>query len=514
MTVNRHLLQSLARKSCPVKRPSINRTLCPFSSRISTDRPKPYQSIPGPEPFPLIGNTWRYLPLIGEYDIEKTPENGEANLRKFGPLVRENLFGSFSILHVFDPIDMESIFRNEGKYPNRRSHRALLKYRHDRPELYSSGGLFPENGEAWYRLRKLIQTILLNQSQINQFIPAIDSIADQMVSNICQLRESNRSIDDLMPHLYKWALETNGRVFVGQPLDCLNLKGSKESLDLIHAIHETHEAILTTELAAIDLWKYFPTSDYKRLVKSQDTMGNIISKYIDKEKNRSSKYSDDGSQSIASQLLENPEASDRDVFTLIMDLFLAGFDTTAFVVGFTLYHLSSHQLYQERVRSELIKLLPKKSDQITVDTLKEMKYLKACVKESLRVNPFSIGTGRVANKEMTLSGYNVPEGTMIIVQNQVACKQESNFPQADQFIPERWLQEKKKSSPFTILPFGYGARMCIGRRLSETEIYVLTAKILRNYRIEYDNDKPFRSKTRFINVPDGPLKLRFIDLPN
>nr|QFU80944.1 cyp302a1 [Eotetranychus kankitus] len=514
MTINHHLVRSLIRQSCPVKATTSKSILCPFSSQISTNRSKPYESIPGPKPLPLIGNTWRYLPLIGEYDLENTPENLQDYLDKYGSLVRESLFGSFSILHVFDPVDMGSVFRSEGKYPNRRTHRALLKYRHDRPEIYSSGGMFPENGAAWYHLRKLIQTIMLNQSRINQFIPTISSTSDQMVSNICQLRNSNGTIDDLMPQLYKWALETNGSVFVGQRFGCLDLNGSNEGEDLIHAIHETHEAVLKTELAATNLWQYFPTSDYKRLVNSQDIMGAIVSKYVDNLRKCSSKYSSDGSQSVGSQLLEQPEASARDVFTIIMDLFLASFDTTAFVVGFTLYHLACHQQCQDQIRNELNKLLPNKNDPINEETLRQMKYLKACVKESLRINPFSIGTGRVANKDLTIRDYNVPEGTMIIIQNQVACVQESNFPQPKQFIPERWLDEKKKSSPFTILPFGYGARMCIGRRLSELEIYLLVAKMIRNYRIEYDHYEPFRAKTRFINVPVGPLKLRFIDLPN
>ena len=80
----------------------------------------------------------------GGYDIERACENGLNNLSKYGPIVRETLYGSNNLVHIFDPDDMETLFRSEGKFPARRSHRALMKYRRDRPHLYSSGGLFPE----------------------------------------------------------------------------------------------------------------------------------------------------------------------------------------------------------------------------------------------------------------------------------------------------------------------------------------------------------------------------------
>lgn len=69
---------------------------------------------------------------------------------------------------------------------------------------------------------------------------------------------------------------------------------------------------------------------------------------------------------------------------------------------------------------------------------------------------------------------------MIITQNQVACRQAEHFVEPNLFLPERWLMKKGKSkpSPFLVLPFGYGARSCIGRRFSEMELYVLLAKVI------------------------------------
>ena len=96
---------------------------------------------------------------------------------------------------------------------------------------------------------------------------------------------------------------------------------------------------------------------------------------------------------------------------------------------------------------------------------------------------------------------------------------EDQFKQSDKFIPERWLKDSENSTcpmakdahPFSYLPFGFGTRMCIGRRIAELEIEVLISRLLREFRIEWHQpDLKYKSIT--INIPDGPLKFRLIDL--
>ncbi|KFM75802.1 Cytochrome P450 302a1, mitochondrial, partial [Stegodyphus mimosarum] len=62
---------------------------------------------------------------------------------QYGPVVREKVHKDRTLLHVFDPRDMQIVYSNEGPKPTRISHRALAKYRQERPHLYSGPGLFP-----------------------------------------------------------------------------------------------------------------------------------------------------------------------------------------------------------------------------------------------------------------------------------------------------------------------------------------------------------------------------------
>lgn len=96
---------------------------------------------------------------------------------------------------------------------------------------------------------------------------------------------------------------------------------------------------------------------------------------------------------------------------------------------------------------------------------------------------------------------------------------EDQFKESKKFIPERWLKDNndpqcphaKDAHPFSYLPFGFGPRSCIGKRFSELEIEVLTARLIREFKIEWPHpDLKFKSIT--LNMPDGPLKFKLTDI--
>lgn len=83
------------------------------------------------------------LKISGNYRFDQLHHNGLKKLKKYGPVVREEIVPGVNIVWLFKPDDIETMFRCEGKYPQRRSHLALQKYRLDRPNVYNTGGLLP-----------------------------------------------------------------------------------------------------------------------------------------------------------------------------------------------------------------------------------------------------------------------------------------------------------------------------------------------------------------------------------
>lgn len=94
----------------------------------------------------------------------------------------------------------------------------------------------------------------------------------------------------------------------------------------------------------------------------------------------------------------------------------------------------------------------------------------------------------------------------------VTCQLEQYFEQADKFLPERWLRNqstiKATNNTFALLPFGFGARMCAGRRFSELELYIATAKMILNYELHTISEQKLERTHAFIIVPEMPIKVR------
>ena len=127
----------------------------------------------------------------------------------------------------------------------------------------------------------------------------------------------------------------------------------------------------------------------------------------------------------------------------------------------------------------------------------------------------SIGLGRVTTQETIIRNYRIPPGIMVVTQNQVASRFPQYFDDPDDFRPERWMELRNSNKPaphaFLSLPFGYGPRRCPGYRISDMNTFVLMIKLLQNFRMEYYYED-IGVTTRLINIPDQPMRFRFIDI--
>ncbi|KAJ6215969.1 hypothetical protein RDWZM_010469 [Blomia tropicalis] len=485
------------------------------------------------KPLPFIWNLWRYAPLIGQYRIESIDANGRYNLKHYGPIVREEITSSHRILHLFDPVHMQSMFAQEGRYPHRRSHRALIRYRMERPEIYRSGGIFPDNGPEWARVRDLFKRPMLMPNNVRSFDQCLDSVAIDLI-HLIRIERNTKTMEvaDFQYQMYRWALESICSIMLDVRIGCLrsNLSSDSEPIRLIQAAHRTNEAVMRTEL--YNSWQT-DTSDYRLLVDGQNVMAHIIGRHLNKrideiEKQCPRTY-DGSTQTMLQQLIRSPLIDRKDLFGFILDCVLAGIDTTSITVSFVMYHLARNPQCQEELRKQIQRSIDnddhhhQRSSNIMLNAeqLASIPLLKAVIKETLRLNPISIGVGRLTTEPLIIGGYRIPEETMIITQNQVSCQLEQYFPCSKRFEPKRWLnssarQQRQRSSMvvdnderakrFLWLPFGHGTRMCIGRRIAELEMQIVITRLLANFRVEYHHEN-VGIRTNLINVPDRPIRL-------
>lgn len=86
---------------------------------------------------------------------------------------------------------------------------------------------------------------------------------------------------------------------------------------------------------------------------------------------------------------------------------------TSYSTIFALYHLACSPEAQEKLHKEAVTLIPDREDSLTAEALRSASYTKAAIKETFRLNPISVGIGRILKNDVVLGGYHVPKGASI-----------------------------------------------------------------------------------------------------
>jgi cytochrome P450 len=130
-----------------------------------------------------------------------------------------------------------------------------------------------------------------------------------------------------------------------------------------------------------------------------------------------------------------------------------------------------------------------KADDITFERLTELKYMNACIKEALRVYPpVPIGSPRVVSPGgQRILGKYIPAATRVSVHHWSTYHSESNFKDADLFVPERWLKTEARYAGDALeahQPFAFGPRNCLGQNMAMHEMRLILATLLFNFDFE------------------------------
>ncbi|KAI7905066.1 cytochrome P450 [Cokeromyces recurvatus] len=170
--------------------------------------------------------------------------------------------------------------------------------------------------------------------------------------------------------------------------------------------------------------------------------------------------------------------------------FLAGHDTTANALSFAVYFLAKHPDIQQKAREEAIRVLGNEPKDITpfLEQIKRLVYLNQVIKETLRIfGPVVQTIPRVAHEDIVFLDTFIPKGTPIVVDifNIQHC--EKFWKNAEEFNPDRFADPVAHSTTamdegfIHYLPFGYGARQCLGIKFSLNEQLVLLSMLLRKF---------------------------------
>ncbi|XP_028926089.1 1,25-dihydroxyvitamin D(3) 24-hydroxylase, mitochondrial [Ornithorhynchus anatinus] len=408
--------------------------------------------------------------------------------------------GSFESVHVGRPGPLQDLYRREGRAPLRLRIEPWKAYRHLRGE---GDGLLLLEGEDWQRVRSAFQKKLMKPKEVMKLDTKINEVLGDFIQRIDELCDENGRIKDLYAELNKWSFESICLVLYEKRFGLLQKNAGDEALDFIMSIKTVMSTFGRMMVTPVELHKLLNTKVWQAHTEAWDTIFKSVKSSIN---NRLERYSEKPSEDFLCDIYHHNSLSKKELYATVTELQIAAVETTANSLMWILYNLSRNPHVQETLLKEIQTVLPDKQTPNAKD-LQNLPYLKACLKESMRITPSVPFTTRTLDKETTLEEYTLPKGTVVVLNTQVLGTNEESFKDWSRFRPERWLLEKKKINPFTHLPFGMGKRMCIGRRLAELQIHLALCWIVRKYNIVATDSKPVEILHLGLLMPDRELPI-------
>ncbi|MCA9612418.1 MAG: cytochrome P450 [Sandaracinus sp.] len=246
-----------------------------------------------------------------------------------------------------------------------------------------------------------------------------------------------------------------------------------------------------------------PLSPWGRFLRLREAMFHEMDALV--ERRRREGFGDD----ILSMLLQathedGAPMSNAEIHDELLTLLVAGHETTATGLTWALHDLSIHPQVLRRVQEELDARLG--GGPIDPDKVRELPYLDAVCKETLRLHPVIPGIGRVLQKPTRVGGIDLPAGVAIGCSIYLVHSDPDTWPEPERYDPTRFLD--KKPTPYTYFPFGGGIRRCIGEAFALYEMRIVLATILQKLE-PVATVKHVREQRRNITLtPAGGLPIR------
>ncbi len=177
----------------------------------------------------------------------------------------------------------------------------------------------------------------------------------------------------------------------------------------------------------------------------------------------------------------------------LVTLLVAGHETTATELAWSFDLILRDRAVRTRLTTEI---------EVAAGDTDRMPYLDATIKEVLRLCPVIPAVGRMVKKPLSIGGFDIPEGTLVVPGVWLTHRLPDVYPEPLRFRPERFLDVK--ADPYSYLPFGGGIRRCIGLAFAQFEMKVVLSTILASVRLRpLDKDHARVTLRGFTHAPKG-----------
>lgn len=353
-------------------------------------------------------------------------------------------------------------------------------------------GLLTSEGDFHHKQRSLVQPAF-QQTRIESYSTIVEEYADRAMG-----LWKNGQILDIHLEMMKLTMSIVAKCLFDSDLE-------SESKSLVKDLTTTIEYFNRLSSPLAGLLKRLPTNR-----KYEKAVGRIDSMIYDLIKRRRESQSDEGD--LLSMLLRardegHNEMSDRQLRDEILILFAAGHETTANALTWTWYLLSQNPSVGDKLHAEVDQY--SRQELKNSKTLQKLEYTTKVFTESMRLYPPAWVLVRQALENCQVGNYSIPAGADIVISQYLSHRDPRFFPRPENFEPERWTTQMKKSLPkFAYYPFGGGPRSCVGEPFAWMEGVLLLALISKNWNMIHLLDHKVEMLPRITLRPKFGMKMR------
>jgi len=405
--------------------------------------------------------------------------------RNNGPVVHFNVLGRSYVL-LNNPDDIKILLSNTQHIKKGPEYDFLKPWLNE--------GLLLSSGQKWRNRRKLL-TNTFHFKTLNMYNRSINKHSRTLVGKLLDASASNKEIS-IAEYVTLCSLDIICETLMGTEMNAQEGK----SVEYVHSIKSACKSLIER------IFKFWLWSDliFKMNESGQSFFKSIkvLHEYTDNviknkrlslnsseiEKVQSDKKSKHKSfLDLLLELLEDKpdQMDDKDIREEVDTFLFEGHDTSSTSMIITLVLLGTDQDIQNRAREELYSIFGDSDRDVTMEDLNAMQYLEAVIKESLRLFPSVPSFTRELETPLLINNYTIPPKTTILIYPLILHRDKNIYPNAEEFIPERFLDENNKEKlNFGYIPFSAGARNCIGQKYAMNQMKIVISTILRNVKFE------------------------------
>ena len=452
------------------------------------------EDLPAPSAWPWLGN-------LHQIDAKRLHVQLEEWAQSLGPSFTFKLGPN----RIFVTSDVEIALSALRERPGRFRRLSTIE-----PVAVEMGinGLFSVEGEAWRPQRNLVVRALAPH-QLESFFPILQNICDRL------RRRWQRSVDaractDALRDLTCFTVDTTATLVFGKDVNTL-----ESDEDVI----QRHMGIILPMVsyrvnALLPYWRYFKLPRDYRLDRSLKAVRAFAEEMIGHARERMRRSPGENPQNLLEAMLalrDEPGSgfNDDDVYANIITLLLAGEDTTAYSLAWSMHLLAGKPHLQSRLHRAALDAMGDARVPETFGDTAKLGLFEGVAFEAMRMRPVAPLNFLEANENVELAGIEIPKGTPMFVLTRPASLDDSNYQDAKDFKPERWIDRAREGhSTRAFMQFGAGARFCPGRYLATLEMKMVLATLARNFTIEHAEDPGLTEEIFAFTMMPSRLRLR------